>query len=282
MSAGIFTTVSEAKSFGGVYKKLQHFSPTLQCTMKLSVYLPPAAVNGPVPALYFLSGLTCNEDNFITKAGAIRGASKLGIALICPDTSPRNVLIEGQDLSWDFGTAAAYYLDATEPKWEKHYRMYSYCTRELPGLIAKELPVDSQRVSIFGHSVGGHGALICALKNPGVYKSVSAFAPMVNPTKVPWGEKAFTGFLGSVDAGKEYDATELVQRYAGPSLDVLVDQGSVDSFLESQLRPQNFVEASKVNSNVNINVRVQDGYDHGYFFIQTFVGMQAANPDTIP
>jgi len=264
--------LSSAKCCGGLVQRFQHNSDALSCEMKFSVFLPPQAQEGQkVPVVYFLSGLTCTDENFITKAGAQRAAAKHGLALICPDTSPRGVEIEGADASWDFGFGAGFYVNATEPKWAKHFRMYDYVTKELPQLVNANFPVDGSRVSVFGHSMGGHGALICALKNPGLYKSVSAFAPICHPVDCPWGLKAFSGYLGeNKDAWKEYDATHLVQSYSGPALDILIDQGSDDKFLKEQLKPEDFEAAAKGTSH-KVQVRMQEGYDHSYYFISTFI-----------
>jgi len=240
--------------------------------MKFSVFLPPQAFDGEeVPVIYFLSGLCCTEDNFIQKSGACRAAARLGLALICPDTSPRGVEVAGQDESWDIGTGAGFYVDATEPEWNKHYKMYTYITQELPKFVNESLPVDPERVGIFGHSMGGHGALICALKNPGKYKSVSAFAPICSPIRAPWGQKAFSRYLGEDPSPwKAYDATELVWHYSGPELDILIDQGDEDEFLKvGQLLPERFREASV--GKVEVTLRLQKGYDHSYWFIQTFI-----------
>ncbi|KAJ3000204.1 hypothetical protein HDV02_000117 [Globomyces sp. JEL0801] len=226
----------------------------------------PSKVNSK--PLFFLSGLTCNEDNFIQKSCALKYAQEFGLILICPDTSPRGLNIEGEDDSWDFGSGAGFYVNATIAKFEK-YQMYSYVNEELFSL-AKELGIDTSKASIFGHSMGGHGALISALKNPGKYQSVSAFAPICNPVNCAWGKKAFTGYLGTnEELWKAYDATHLAQQYSGSPLDILIDQGSVDSFLEQkQLLPENFVGVK--NQHLNVEYRVQEGYDHSYFFIQTF------------
>ncbi|CAG0887745.1 unnamed protein product [Cyprideis torosa] len=268
--------ISANKCFGGVQKIYSHASVELRCTMKFALYLPPVAMEGDkkVPLVYWLSGLTCTEENFTFKSGFQRVASELGIAVLCPDTSPRGVSIPGQDDSYDFGSGAGFYVDATMTPWSKHYRMYSYVTKELPCLVKGAFPtIDSSRVSIMGHSMGGHGAIVCALKNPGHYVSVSAFSPITHPTKCPWGEKAFKGYLGSVDAGASYDATNLAYTYKGPKLDILVDQGTEDNFLkEGQLLPQDLVEAAETNaSHVNLQYREQSGYDHSYYFIATFI-----------
>eukprot|EP00744_Colponema_vietnamica_P016587 GILI01023273.1.p1 GENE.GILI01023273.1~~GILI01023273.1.p1 ORF type:complete len:280 (+),score=90.05 GILI01023273.1:91-930(+) len=263
--------LSSAKCFGGLVNRYSHQSSATQTPMKFHVFVPPQASAQRVPVLYWLSGLTCTDENFITKAGAIRKAAQEGLLLVAPDTSPRGVSIEGDSDSWDFGVSAGFYVDATEPKWLPHYRMYSYITEELPALIHSNFNVDPERQSIFGHSMGGHGALICALKNPGKYKSVSAFAPICNPVNCPWGVKAFTGYLGdNKDLWKQYDATELVRAYKGPSLNILVDQGAADKFLEGQLMPQALSKACEEAAQP-LALRLQEGYDHSYWFISTFV-----------
>jgi len=225
-----------------------------------------------VPVVYFLSGLTCTDENFTTKAGAQRVAAKHGIALVAPDTSPRGCGIEGEDDSWDFGTGAGFYVDSTTPKFKENYNMYSYVTNELPRLIDQEFNVDGTKKSIFGHSMGGHGALICAMKNPGMYKSASAFSPIAHPMACPWGVKAFTGYLGEDQSTwKAYDATELSKTYTGDVLDILCDQGEADDFLKKELLPQDFIEASKSNPKLNVDFRFQPDYDHSYYFIASFV-----------
>ncbi|KAI9199791.1 Alpha/Beta hydrolase protein [Polychytrium aggregatum] len=263
--------LSVSKCYGGSLYKFAHQSTSLGCEMKFSAFVP-AGQAAAYPALFFLSGLTCNEDNFITKAGAIRKASELGLILVCPDTSPRGLNIEGEEDGWDFGTGAGFYVNATEAKW-KNYQMDSYVNRELFEVLPKVLPIDLARVSIFGHSMGGHGALVSFLRNLGKYRSVSAFSPICNPVECPWGVKAFTGYLGSsVESWKQYDATELVKTYRGPKIEILVDQGSADSFLDNQLRPESLLKAASENpSHVQVNYRLQPGYDHSYWFIQTFV-----------
>jgi len=238
--------------------------------MKFAVYLPPRAKSESVPVLYFLSGLTCTEENFITKAGAQQFAAKYGVVLVAPDTSPRGSGIPGENDDWDFGTGAGFYVDATHEPWSQHYRMYSYITRELPALVAEYFPVRSDRQGIFGHSMGGHGALVCALRNPDQYRSVSAFAPIVAPIRAPWGQKAFNGYLGSdQETWKAYDATELVltQPFKHP---ILIDQGTADQFLEKQLMPDVFQQACE-KAGQSLILRMQEGYDHSYYFISTFV-----------
>jgi S-formylglutathione hydrolase len=235
------------------------------------VFLPPRAQAQPVPVLYWLSGLTCTEENFIVKAGAQRVAAELGLALVVPDTSPRGLKIPGEDESYDFGTGAGFYVDATQPPWSRGYRMYSYVVKELPQLVAAEFPVDPTRVGVFGHSMGGHGALTIALKNPDYYKSVSAFAPISSPMRCPWGEKALTGYLGADRASwREYDATALLAERGWPGPALLVDQGTDDQFLESQLKPGLLEEACR-RSGVPLELRLQAGYDHSYFFIASFI-----------
>ena len=265
--------VSSARCFGGFQKVFEHESSELKCRMKFAVYLPPQVDSERVPVLYWLSGLTCTEQNFISKAGAQRVASSLGLALVAPDTSPRGCNIEGEEVSWDFGTGAGFYVNATQEKWKTNYRMYSYVTSELQEVVRKNFNVVPDRQSIFGHSMGGHGALVCALKNPAMYCSVSAFAPICNPVNCPWGQKAFSGYLGEDRAQwKEWDATELVRQYRGPTLSyVLIDQGKADSFLtDGQLLPENFVSAAQ-SAGVPTVLRMQEGYDHGYYFIASFV-----------
>lgn len=263
--------ISSAKCFGGSQKVFKHHSSELKCDMKFGVYVPPISAAQKVPVLYWLSGLTCTEQNFITKAGAQRTAAEQGIMIVAPDTSPRSCGVEGEDDSYDFGSGAGFYVDATEENWKTNYRMFSYVTKELPVLIASNFPVLPEKQSVFGHSMGGHGALICFLKNPGLYKSVSAFSPICNPVQCPWGQKALAGYLGSdKETWKEYDATELVKNYDGPIPDILIDQGTADQFYPSQLLPENFVEACR-SKNVPVTLRMQEGYDHSYYFISSFV-----------
>jgi S-formylglutathione hydrolase len=263
-------TLSEHKCFGGVQGYYVHPSREIGLDMKVSVFQPPQAKSHKVPALYYLAGLTCTEETFAIKSGAQRLASELGLMLVSPDTSPRGANIPGEADAWDFGVGAGFYVDATRAPWSRHYRMYSYVTRELPELLATNFPVDPLRQGIFGHSMGGHGALVCALRNPGQYQSLSAFAPICAPTRCPWGEKAFTGYLGEDRATwKQYDASELVKRnrFAGS---ILVDQGLADKFLADQLYPQAFEVACR-DAGQALTLRMQDGYDHGYFFISTFM-----------
>ncbi len=262
---------SEYRCFDGTVAYYAHQSSTCDCQMNFAVYLPPQAQFQPVPILYYLSGLTCTEENFMIKAGAQQYAAKLGIMLVVPDTSPRQTGIPGEDDTWDLGSGASFYLDATTNPWQKHYQMYSYVTKELPTVIAENFPVKPDKQSIFGHSMGGHGALICALKNPQQYLSVSAFAPIAAPLKCPWGEKLFTAYLGeNKQKWLEYDATELVGKTQLNST-ILIDQGTEDQFYQQQqLLPENFQKAcQKVGQ--NINLRWQKGYDHSYFMISSFI-----------
>lgn len=265
------TTVSRNKCFGGVQGVYSHESRETGSAMRFGVFLPPQAEARKVPALYWLSGLTCTEENFIVKAGAQRVAAELGLALVVPDTSPRGLNIPGEAASYDFGVGAGFYVDATRAPWSGGYRMYSYVSRELPRLAESEFPLDAARVGIFGHSMGGHGALTIALKNPDRYKSVSAFAPISSPMRCPWGEKALTGYLGPDRAlWKEYDATALIESrgWNGPAL--LVDQGANDQFLETQLKPELLEEACR-RAGVRLDLRLRAGYDHSYFFIASFI-----------
>ncbi len=265
------TTVSQNRCFGGVQGTYVHESTETGCTMRFGVFLPPQARARGVPILYWLSGLTCTEENFIVKAGAQRVAAELGIALVVPDTSPRGLDIPGEAASYDFGLGAGFYVDATEAPWSRGYRMYSYVVRELREVVAADFPVDPSRAGIFGHSMGGHGALTIALKNPQLYKSVSAFAPICSPMRCPWGEKALSGYLGDDRARwREYDATALIEDrgWSGPPF--LVDQGTKDQFLDIQLKPD-LLRAACIERNVPLELRMQDGYDHSYFFISSFI-----------
>lgn len=265
------TTISQSKCFGGMQRICRHESLETRCAMRFGVYLPPQADTARVPVLYWLSGLTCTEENFVVKAGAQRVAAELGLAIVAPDTSPRGLNIPGEADSYDFGVGAGFYVDATEPPWSRGYRMYSYITKELFEMVASTFPVDTRRVGIFGHSMGGHGALTIALKNPSRYRSVSAFAPVVSASRCPWGENALSGYLGS-DRGKwrEYDAVSLLEDrgWKGPA--PLVDQGTEDQFLKSQLKPELLVEACQ-RLGVPLDLRMQEGYDHSYFFISSFM-----------
>lgn len=240
--------------------------------MNLAVYVPPQAEDGPVPVLYYLSGLTCTEKNFIEKGGAQRYAAEHGLLLVAPDTSPRGVDISGADEDWDFGSGASFYVNATEQPWAKHYQMYDYVVDELPGLVRGEFGV-SDRAGIFGHSMGGHGALICGLKNPDKYVSVSALSPIAAPSQCAWGKKAFEGYLGEdKSAWAAYDATELVKQQSETVGSILIDQGEGDQFLaDGQLLPEVFEAACK-QVGQPLTLRLQPGYDHSYYFISTFMG----------
>jgi len=270
--AGV-TEVSSNKMFGGLQKVFSHESKELKCKMNFGVYLPPKAESGKCPVLYWLSGLTCTEQNFVTKAGAQKYAAEHGLILVAPDTSPRGCNIKGEDDSYDFGSGAGFYINATQDKWKTNYRMYSYITEELPAVIKSNFPAEEGKQSIFGHSMGGHGALICSLKNPGLYKSVSAFAPICNPIACPWGQKAFSGYLGdNKDDWKQYDSCELVKSSGGKfPLEVLISQGKVDNFLTGgQLLPDNFVAAC-ATAGVPVILKMEEGYDHSYYFIASFM-----------
>jgi len=257
--------------FGGEQLRYKHISSELTCEMHFSVYLPPQAKQGKVPQVYWLSGLTCTDENFVQKAGAQQYAAEHGVAIIAPDTSPRGDGIPDDDeAAWDFGLGAGFYVDATEAPWSKHYRMYSYITSELPELINENFPVLSNKVSIMGHSMGGHGALTIALKNPGHYQSVSAFAPISAPTQCPWGHKAFSNYIGADKSEwSKHDSCELVAS-STEKLHLLVDQGSADNFLEEQLKPELLKQACS-NNDHPLTLRMQDGYDHSYFFIASFI-----------
>lgn len=269
--------LSEHACFGGVQRFYQHASTTIGLPMKFSVFLPPQAAidagGGTVPALIYLAGLTCNEETFMVKAGAQRLAASLGLALIAPDTSPRGANLPGEAESWDFGVGAGFYLDATQAPWSQHYRMESYLTTELLPLLTATLPLNASRIGIFGHSMGGHGALTLALRHPGLFKSVSAFAPICAPSQCPWGRKAFTGYLGADSTTwSAHDATALMTAlhtapYPGG---ILIDQGEADKFLAQQLHPQLF-EAACAQAGQALQLRRHPGYDHGYYFIATFM-----------
>ena len=257
---------------GGVQRIYRHDSKVIGLPMRFAVYLPPQASQGKVPALFYLAGLTCTEETFPTKAGAQRFAAQHGIALIAPDTSPRGAGIPGESAAWDFGVGAGFYVDATEEPWAKHFKMYSYVRDELRETVLAELPVDGDRLGIFGHSMGGHGALMLALRNPQIYRSVSAFAPIAAPSRCPWGEKAFTGYLGQDrEAWKAYDSSELVARASQKFAEgILIDQGLSDQFLAEQLYPDVFEAACRA-AGQPLTLRRHEGYDHGYYFISTFI-----------
>lgn len=261
---------SKNKQHGGELSFYQHQSEVNQCPMTFAVYLPPQAQTQKVPVLYFLSGLTCTEENFMIKSGAQRFAAKYGIALVSMDTSPRNLGIDGEDDSYAFGSGAGFYLNATVQPWAKHYNMYDYVANELPALIVQNFPVLAGKQSIFGHSMGGHGALTIALKNPDKYQSVSAFSPIVAPMQNEWGIKAFTGYLGD-DRSQwaQYDTVELVKNSTN-KLPILVDQGSEDEFLDEFLKPD-LLRAACAENNHPLTLRMQVGYDHSYYFVSSFI-----------
>jgi len=264
--------LSEHRCFGGRQRFYRHDSAEIGLPMKFSVYLPPQAEAGRVPVLTYLAGLTCTEETFMIKAGAQRLAAELGLMLVAPDTSPRGAGVPGEDDSWDFGTGAGFYLDARQEPWARHYRMESYVARELHGIATGELPGDAARAGLFGHSMGGHGALVLALRHPGQYRSVSAFAPIAAPSRCPWGEKAFSGYLGEDRAAwAGHDASELMRAARTPYPGgILVDQGLADGFLAEQLHPEAFEDACRQAAQP-LTLRRHEGYDHGYYFISTFI-----------
>jgi S-formylglutathione hydrolase len=267
--------LSEHACFGGVQRFYQYDSAAIGLPMRFSVYLPPghAAEAARLPVLFYLAGLTCTEETFMIKAGAQRVAAELGMILVTPDTSPRGAAVPGESDSWDFGLGAGFYVDATVAPWSRHYRMYSHIL-ELRELVLAKLPADADRVGIFGHSMGGHGALMMALRNPGLFRSVSAFAPIAAPARCPWGKKAFGGYLGSDEAAwQDYDASALMARHDGGApfpKGILIDQGLADKFLAEQLYPEAFEEACRA-AGQPLELRRHAGYDHGYYFIQSFV-----------
>lgn len=272
-------TTATIASFGGKLLKLAHSSSTLGCDMAFNLYLPPQATTNKlhkVPLLIWLSGLTCTGDNCAEKGFFQHGASEKGIAVLYPDTSPRGLKIQGEDDAYDFGSGAGFYVDATADPWSQNYKMYSYITQELPKVVFGEFSqIDSSRVSISGHSMGGHGALSLFLKNPGMYKSCSAFAPIANPLKCPWGEKAFKGYFGESDwqkKGAEYDSTELIKKWTGKDLDLLIDVGTGDNFYkQGQLLPENFAAAAKeAGFESGLTIRMQPDYDHSYYTMASF------------
>lgn len=270
------TTRSEHACFGGRQGFYSHASSETGTEMRVSVFVPPQAQTGKVPALYYLAGLTCTEETFVIKAGAQRLASELGLMLVACDTSPRGLNLPGDADAWDFGVGAGFYLDATQSPWAGHYRMGSYVNAELPALIEAQFPASTERRGIFGHSMGGHGALVTALRHPARWHSVSAFAPISNPVAVPWGEKAFGNYLGADRKSWEaYDASLLMRAKPHPS-EILVDQGMADQFLENQLRPQ-ALEAAAQASGQRLRLRRHAGYDHSYWFIQSVVADHLAH-----
>jgi S-formylglutathione hydrolase len=264
-------TLGEHACFGGTVSFYEHHSSACDAPMRFAVYVPPRAAEGPVPVLYYLAGLTSTEETFMTKGGAQRLAAEHGLMLVAPDTSPRGLGLPGEDDDWDFGSGAGFYLDATVEPFSRHYKMDTYVARELPQIVAEHFPASDAR-GIFGHSMGGHGALTLALKNPDLYASVSAFAPVSAPMRAPWGKKALPGYLGAdEELWREHDASELVRRR--PFADgrtILVDQGTADEFLEEQLYPEVLEEACR-EAKQPLTLRRREGYDHGYYFISTFM-----------
>ena len=279
MNPNSLMLLGEHACFGGVQRFYQHASTEIGLPMKFSVFLPAQASTGPVPALLYLAGLTCNEETFMAKAGAQRLAAELGLALIAPDTSPRGAKVPGESDSWDFGVGAGFYLDATQAPWSQYWRMESWITAELLPLLTADLPLDAERIGIFGHSMGGHGALTLALRHPGLFKSVSAFAPICAPSQCPWGRKAFTGYLGADESGwLAHDASALMQQSASAPYPggILIDQGLADKFLPDQLNPELF-EAACTSAGQPLTLRRHAGYDHGYYFIATFMADHLAH-----
>jgi S-formylglutathione hydrolase len=262
--------------FGGTQGVYRHASKATGCDMELAVFTPPRKGRGLLPVLTWLSGLTCTWENVTLKAGAQRFAAEAGLLFVAPDTSPRGSDLPGEHQSYDFGSGAGFYVDATREPWSRSYRMYSYVTEELPALIAEHFPADASRQGIFGHSMGGHGALVSAFRNPERYRSVSAFAPISAPSRCPWGEKAFTGYLGpDREAWRRYDACELAAA-SGWQAPILVDQGTADPFLEEQLKPELLREACE-RAGLRLELRYREGYDHSYYFIATFMGDHIAH-----
>lgn len=262
--------ISQNKVAGGWHKQYQHDAKSVNSVMKFAIFLPPnASENNKVPVLYWLSGLTCDDQNFMQKAGAFKKAAELGIAIVTADTSPRGENVaDDENAAYDFGLGAGFYVNATQAPWNKHYQMYDYILQELPALIEAHFPVTNKK-SISGHSMGGHGALTIGLKNQTDYQSISAFSPICNPINSPWGKKAFSNYLGkNQEDWRAYDACELIKE--GASLPILVDQGEADQFLEEQLKPELLINAAN-KSNADLILRMQPGYDHSYFFISSFI-----------
>ena len=262
--------LEEHRCFEGRQQRWRHDSATLNCAMTFSIFLPPETADAPPPVVYWLSGLTCTDQNFIEKAGAQRLAAELGLILVAPDTSPRGPDVpDDPEGAWDFGLGAGFYVNATQAPWSKHYHMYNYVVHELPALIEANFPATNQR-SISGHSMGGHGALVCALRNPGRYQSVSAFSPIVNPMHCPWGEKAFSHYLGEDRSQwQQWDTCELIAT-ASERLPLLIDQGDKDGFLTEQLKPE-LLRAAAAAAGHPLTLRMQPGYDHSYYFIASFI-----------
>jgi S-formylglutathione hydrolase len=261
--------IARYRSFGGEVQRVKHSSKSCDCDMVFGIFLPPQAATQPVPVLYWLSGLTCTDENFMQKAGAQRVAAELGIAIVCPDTSPRGTDLPGEHESYDLGSGAGFYVNATEQPWAGHYRMYDYVTKELPALVEQNFPVSDRR-GISGHSMGGHGALVCYLRNPDRYLSLSAFAPICHPSNCAWGQKAFEAYLGDDrNAWMEYDAALLIGD-AEQKVPLLIDQGLDDEFLTDQLKP-GCLEQACIASHYPLTLRMQEGYDHSYYFIASFI-----------
>lgn len=265
--------VSQNKSAGGQLSFYTHFSTACQTTMRFSIFLPPQALVAPnkkLSVLFWLSGLTCTEENFMAKAGAQTIAAQLGLILVAPDTSPRGLNLPTEDDSWDFGSGAGFYINATQKPWQENYQMEDYIADELYSLMGEHFCADMDKAGIFGHSMGGHGAMTLAFKYPGKYKSLSAFSPICAPTQCPWGTKAFSGYLGGIaDTWLQHDAHHLIQHTA-ERLPLLIDQGSTDNFLDEQLHPKKLINAAK-NVDYPLNYRLQEGYDHSYYFIASFI-----------
>jgi S-formylglutathione hydrolase len=266
------TTLGEHACFGGTVSFHEHHSSACDAAMRFAVFVPPQVAGGPVPVLYYLAGLTSTEETFMMKGGAQRFAAEQGLMLVAPDTSPRDLGLPGEDDDWDLGSGAGFYIDATEEPWSRHYRTYTYVTSELPAVVQERFPARPDVRGIFGHSMGGHGALTIALKNPGLYRSVSAFAPISAPTRAPWGEKAFSGYLGTdEETWRDHDTSELVRSRPFPDRRlILVDQGTADQFLGEQLYPEVLEEACR-ESGQPLELRWREGYDHNYYFISTFM-----------
>lgn len=277
MSDSLLEEIGSNLSFGGQQLRYRHHSNILNCDMTFSIYLPPQAKQAPVPVLYWLSGLTCSDENFVTKAGAQQYAAEYGIAIVCPDTSPRGEGVpDDEESAYDFGLGAGFYINATEQPWATHYQMYDYVVEELPALINAEFPVDGSKVAISGHSMGGHGALTVALKNPERYCSVSAFSPICSPINCPWGQKALSNYIGDESQGhwNNQDTVELVKTaddQLKQSMPVLVDQGDADNFLAEQLNTQLLIDTAE-QVGFPMQIRFQSGYDHSYFFIASLIG----------
>jgi len=268
--------IQEVRTFGGTQRVFRHASSSTRCDMEFAVFDPAPESSSLRPTLFYLSGLTCTWANVAEKGGAQRYAAEHGIMLVMPDTSPRGLALPGEDDDYDFGSGAGFYLNATQAPWSSHYRMFDYVSQELPGIVTTELQGDPKRLGVMGHSMGGHGALICALKNPDVFRSCSAFAPISNPVNCPWGEKAFSGYLGlDRPEWENWDACALVSEtdFRGA---ILVDQGDADNFLDEQLKPET-LRAAFIDAGRELELRIQPGYDHSYYFIASFIGDHIAH-----